>query len=71
MVPRRRAGSRQCVCLFTCALLCALVRHATAGRDTWSVLDAGFSPEELASADKGGGGGGNPLIPLGPPEEQV
>lgn len=71
VLRRRRAGGQRCVLLLTCALLCAFFRYAAAGRDTWSVLDAGFTPEELASADAGGGGGGDPLIPLGPPEEQV
>jgi hypothetical protein len=35
------------------------------------VLEPEYTPEELASADAGLGGGGDPLIPLGPPEEQV
>ena len=35
------------------------------------MLEPEYTPEELASADAGLGGGGDPLIPLGKPEEQV
>lgn len=52
-------------------LLAASIPQALGGRDTWSVLEPEYTPEELASADAGLGGGGDPLIPLGPPEKQV
>jgi hypothetical protein len=63
---------RQCSATALCTLLLAAsLQQARCGRDTWSVLEPEYTPEELASADAGLGGGGNPLIPLGPPEEQV
>lgn len=66
--PHRRCTTAAALCL---VVLAAAAPTAHAGRETWSVLEPEYTPEELASADAGKGGGGNPLIPLGPPEEQV
>ena len=63
---------RKCSATALCTLLLAAsLQQTECGRDTWSVLEPEYTPEELASADAGLGGGGDPLIPLGPPEEQV
>ena len=68
----RQRLRRQCSAVALCTLLlAAALQQAECGRDTWSVLEPEYTPEELASADAGLGGGGDPLIPLGPPEEQV